>query len=61
VPQAKGDTRSAEFCNKVLEDIQVAMVPGCGFGNDDCVRLSFATSMEAIETGLGRLAEYLGK
>ena len=61
VPQAKGDTRSAEFCNKVLEDIQVAMVPGCGFGNDDCVRLSFATSMANIEKGLGRLAEYLAK
>jgi len=61
VPKATGDTRSAEFCTKVLDDIQVAMVPGCGFGNDDCVRLSFATSMEAIETGLGRLAEYLGK
>jgi aspartate aminotransferase len=59
VPEAGGDTRSAELCTRVLEDIHVAMVPGCGFGNDQCVRLSFATSMEQIETGLGRLAEYL--
>ena len=61
VPDAKGDTRSADFCTKVLEDIHVAMVPGCGFGNDRCVRLSFATSMANIEKGLGRLAEYLAK
>ena len=53
--------RSADFCTKVLEDIHVAMVPGCGFGNDDCVRLSFATSMENIEEGLKRLGEYLAK
>ena len=58
-PEATGDTRSAEFCTRVLEDIYVAMVPGCGFGNDDCVRLSFATSMENIEKGLTRLGEYL--
>jgi aspartate aminotransferase len=59
VPKARPGTRSADFCNKVLADIHVAMVPGCGFGNDDCVRLSFATSMANIEKGLGRLAEYL--
>jgi aspartate aminotransferase len=60
-PDATGDTRSADFCSKVLEDIHVAMVPGCGFGNDNCVRLSFATSMENIEEGLKRLGEYLAK
>ncbi len=59
VPDAEPDTRSAAFCTRALEDIQVAMVPGCAFGNDDCVRLSFATGMENIEKGLARLAEYL--
>ena len=61
VPEAKGQTRSATFCDKVLADIHVALVPGCGFGNDDCVRLSFATSMKNIEEGLARLGKYLGK
>jgi aspartate aminotransferase len=61
VPEAKGNTRSAKFCDKVLEDIHVALVPGCGFGNDDCVRLSFATSMKNIEEGLARLAKYLAR
>jgi aspartate aminotransferase len=61
VPEAKGQTRSAVFCDKVLEDIHVALVPGCGFGNDECVRLSFATSMANIEKGLARLAEYLAR
>ena len=58
-PDAEGNTRSAAFCDKILEDIHVAIVPGCGFGNDDCVRLSFATSMANIEKGLARLDEYL--
>jgi aspartate aminotransferase len=61
LPKAKGPTTSAAFCEKVLDDIHVALVPGCGFGNDDCVRLSFATSLANIEKGLARLAEYLSR
>jgi aspartate aminotransferase len=59
VPDAPRGTASAAFCEKVLEDIHVAIVPGCGFGNDHCVRLSFATGLANIEKGLGRLGEYL--
>ncbi|HEY3357812.1 MAG TPA: aminotransferase class I/II-fold pyridoxal phosphate-dependent enzyme [Polyangia bacterium] len=38
---------------------RVAVVPGDAFGAPDYVRLSFATSMERIETGLARMREAL--
>ncbi len=60
-PDAPAGSRSTALCQKVLEEIYVAMVPGAAFGNDDCVRLSFATSMENIEKGLKRLADYVAK
>jgi aspartate aminotransferase len=51
--------RSAAFAAKVLEEASVAVVPGGAFGDDNCVRLSFATSMGEIEKGLDRLEEFL--
>jgi aspartate aminotransferase len=51
--------RSAAFAAKVLEEARVALVPGGAFGDDRCVRLSFATSMAEIEKGLDRLEKFL--
>ncbi len=48
-----------EFCADVLDKALVAMVPSEGFGIDGYVRLSYATSMENIKTGLDRLEKYL--
>ncbi len=39
----------------LLESARVAIVPGSGFGAPQNVRLSYATSMEAIEEGLARM------
>jgi len=50
---------SIEFCQKLLEEFKVAAVPGIGFGCDDNIRLSFATSMEQIDKGLDRIEEFL--
>jgi len=51
--------KSVAFAAKVLEEARVAVVPGGAFGDDDCVRLSFATSMPQIEKGLDRLEKFL--
>ncbi len=51
--------KSAAWSAKVLEEARVAVVPGGAFGDDDCVRLSFATSMQQIEKGLDRLEKFL--
>ncbi|MCF7957909.1 MAG: pyridoxal phosphate-dependent aminotransferase [Phycisphaerae bacterium] len=50
---------SVEFCNKLLEEAKVACVPGIGFGCDNNVRLSFATSMEQIDLGLDRIKAFI--
>jgi len=50
--------KSADFCAKLLEREKVAAVPGIAFGADDYVRISYATSMAAIEKGLDRLEKF---
>ena len=50
---------SIEFASKALEEVHVAVVPGEPFGCDQNVRLSFATSMEQIDKGIDRLAEFM--
>lgn len=42
-----------------LEEAQVAVVPGEGFGAPQFVRFSFAASLETIDEGLARLARWL--
>lgn len=39
----------------------VALIPGVAFGNDDCVRLSYAISKEDIVEGLDRLAQFVNE
>jgi len=52
-------TDSLSFAAAALQSAKVALVPGVAFGEDRCVRLSFATSMKNIDKGLDRLAELL--
>lgn len=46
---------SLDFANLLLEEGKVAVVPGIAFGDDDYIRLSYATSIENIEKGLSRI------
>ena len=50
---------SLGFCQKLLEEANVAAVPGIGFGCDANMRLSFATSMAQIDKGLDRIADFV--
>jgi aspartate aminotransferase len=50
---------SLEFAQVALADGNIAVVPGVAFGEDRCVRLSFATSMEQIDKGIDRLEALL--
>jgi aspartate aminotransferase len=53
-------TDSLSFAQAALEAVDVALIPGSAFGEDRCVRLTFAASMEHIDKGLDRLEELLG-
>jgi aspartate aminotransferase len=50
--------KSDEFCKRLLEQENVAAVPGSAFGADDYLRLSYATSMEQIEKGIARIENF---
>jgi aspartate aminotransferase len=49
------DLSSGEFCEKMLEEKGVAMVPGSAFGVEGYVRLSFGGGVEDIQEGVGIL------
>jgi aspartate aminotransferase len=51
---------SMDFAKVLLEQSNVALVPGLPFGCDNNVRLSFACSLEQITEGLDRLEKWLG-
>jgi aspartate aminotransferase len=50
-----------DFAKALLEQANVALVPGLPFGCDENVRLSFACSIEQITRGLDRLEKWLGQ
>jgi len=50
---------SMDFAKALLEQANVALVPGLPFGCDANIRLSFACSIEQITKGLDRLQEWL--
>ena len=49
----------AEVAKRWLEESLIAVVPGEGFGSNEHVRFSFATSPEKIREALDRLKERL--
>lgn len=48
---------SLDFALYLLEDAKVALVHGDAFGDDNYIRISYATSMENISKGLERIKE----
>ena len=52
---------SGDLALYLLEEAKVALVPGEAFGDDDYVRLSYATSMEDIRKGLERIREAVSR
>jgi len=49
---------SSNFADRLLSKAQVAVVPGTAFGDERTVRLSYATGMDVIKTGLDRIEEF---
>jgi aspartate aminotransferase len=45
----------------LLHKAHVSTVAGNAFGDNDCIRISFANSMENIEKGFSRIKEALTK
>lgn len=50
---------SVDLCAALLEAEKVAAIPGAGFGTDNYIRLSYATSLENIIEGLNRIENFV--
>ncbi|MGP4071917.1 pyridoxal phosphate-dependent aminotransferase [Piscibacillus sp. B03] len=50
-----------EWVAQLLEEEKVAIVPGSGFGSEDNVRLSYATSLEQLEEAAKRIKRFVEK
>ena len=49
-----------ELSQYILNEAEVAVVPGSAFGGDGYIRLSFATGMETLEQAISRLKNLFG-
>jgi aspartate aminotransferase len=49
-----------ELCDWLLETHGLALVPGTAFGDENCLRISFAAAERDLEVGLERFATALG-
>lgn len=52
---------SQDICMHILNEVYVVTVAGSAFGNDNCIRLSYATSEENLIKAMGRIKEALLK
>ncbi len=50
---------SLQFCQALLEQEQVAAIPGGAFGANNCVRLSYTTDSNSIKEGMRRLKNFV--
>jgi aspartate aminotransferase len=57
----RGIRDSMDFSVKLLDQAHVAVVPGEAFGTTDHIRISYATSMELLDKGIARIADFIGK
>jgi aspartate aminotransferase len=48
-----------EFSTALLEDAKVAVIPGLGFGAPENIRLSYAASLDLLETAVARIKEFV--
>lgn len=54
----KGMENDVEFAEALLHERGLALVPGSAFGNEGCIRLSFATDMDTLTDALDRLHQF---
>ena len=52
---------SADFCDYILDEAKVAIVPGSAFEAPDNVRISYSNSMENIQKGIDRIEAAMAK
>lgn len=54
-------TNADDLCMYLLNKGHVSTVTGSAFGDEQCIRISFANHMDKIEQGMARIQETLGR
>ena len=57
---AKGLADDAALCEMLLNDAEVALVPGSAFGAPGYLRLSFATDLDPLKEAIRLIARFIG-
>ena len=52
---------STELCTWLLDKARVAVVPGAAFGDDNCIRFSYAVSDDTLRDALQRIGDALSQ
>jgi len=55
----KGAENSTELCTLMLEKAGVALVPGTAFGQDECIRISYAVDDKTLIKALEKVGQVL--
>jgi len=57
----KFEMNSEEFCNRLLYEGKVAIVPGSAFGigGEGFIRISYSYSLEVLKEGLDRMEKWI--
>ena len=53
------DSFSVKVCDELLEQYDLAVVPGIAFGTDDYIRISYATELGLVQEGLRRIQQFI--
>ncbi len=54
-------TDSMKLAELLLTEAKVAVIPGCVFGDDNYIRLSYATSFEEIKEGIENIKKFINQ
>ena len=56
-----GIDNDIKLAEKMLADVEVALVPGSAFGSPGHMRISFATDMKTLEKALERIGNFVSR
>ncbi|MBS5425185.1 pyridoxal phosphate-dependent aminotransferase, partial [Streptococcus sp.] len=59
--EIKGYTDVNDFTNAILEEAEVALVTGAGFGAPENIRLSYATDLDTLKEAVSRIKAFMEK
>jgi len=61
VMSSMGIADDVTLASRILEEAEVALVPGSAFGSPGHMRISFATDMESLQKALERIKNFVGQ